>query len=302
MRNRPDTEEFADMLDLSVIIVNWNTRELLRTCLTSVYQYTEDVTYEVCVVDNGSHDGSPAMIAQEFPAVHLIQNRENLGFSKATNQGIRHSSGRYVLLLNSDTELSDNVFHQMIVFMDEHPFVGVAGPKLLNPDGSRQYSCDCFPRPPFRLLWEKVIDLCAPENSMTRRGKMAQWDYTTNFAVDYLIGAVFLIRRHTLENIGLLDEQFFMYAEDIDWCYRAALTGWQIYYLGAISVFHHNRGSSEATVELSQRLRALRTKSLLQFYRKHYGKLAATLLHCYIAKLFSNSAIQQSNNAHSDRD
>jgi GT2 family glycosyltransferase len=167
--------------------------------------------------------------------------------------------------------LTRNVLKAMVIFMDTHPLVGIAGTKLLNPDGTRQYSCDLFPRTPLRLLWDKCIDLCCPGNTMTRQGKMAQWDYNTNFAVDYLIGAVLVIRRQTLDHIGLLDEQFFMYAEDLDWCYRAALAGWETYYLGEISISHYNRGSSEKTPEASSQLRKLRAESLLKFYQKHHG-------------------------------
>jgi GT2 family glycosyltransferase len=266
------------MIDLAIIIVNWNTRDLLRKCLTSLYHYTTDISYDAFVVDNASSDGSPEMVAQEFPSVRLIRNSENVGFSKANNQAIRLTSSRYVLLLNSDTELTSNVLKEMVVFMDTHPTVGVAGTKLLNPDGTYQYSCDCFPRTPLILLRDKIMDLCCPGNTMTRQGKMAQWDYNTNFAVDYLIGAVLVIRRQTLDHIGLLDEQFFMYAEDIDWCYRAASAGWETYYLGEMSISHYNRGSSEKTPEASSQLRKLRTESLLKFYQKHHGVFSVVMV------------------------
>jgi GT2 family glycosyltransferase len=266
------------MPELSIVIVNWNTRDLLQQCLRSVFTSQHTTTYEVFVVDNGSTDGSVEMVSQEFPAVHLIRNSENLGYSTANNQAIKHTTGRYVLLLNSDTQVPETALQQMVTFMDTHSEAGIIGPKLLNPDGSRQYSCDCFPRTPWRLFHEKTLDLCIPENHTTRQGRMRHWDYDSHFLVDYVIGAVFMIRRETLEQIGLLDEDFFMYAEDIDWCYRAVKSGWHVYYVGEIGVYHYNRGSSEKTSEQADRLRQLRTGSLLHFYTKHYGRLAASLL------------------------
>jgi len=239
-----------------------------------VQVHTANVTYEIFVVDNASSDGSVEMVEQEFPAVHLIKNQENLGFSKANNQALVKASGRCLLLLNSDTRITNNAFYQMMQFMEMHPSIGMAGPQLLNPDDSHQYSCDYFPRHPFTLLRDSILDHWHPHNSITRTGKMRNWDYSKNFSVDYLIGAVLLVRGETFKQIGGLDEQFFMYAEDIDWCYRSVQAGWQNYYLGETFVYHYNRGSSEKTAELAQRLTRLRTNSLVKFYKKHYGSMA----------------------------
>lgn len=275
------------MVDVSVIIVNWNTKDLLQQCLTSLFRPIQhcsqmEFSCEVWVVDNGSSDGSPEMVEHKFPSVRLIRNQENLGFAKANNQAILKASGRYIFLLNSDTEIIGNVLQEIGAFMDRHPAVGIAGTKLLNADGTRQYSCDFFPRKPLVMLRNKIVD-ALPGHRRTRwRQRMAKWNFDENFAVDYVIGASLLIRRETLEQIGLLDERLFMYAEDIDWCYRAALTGWKTYYLGEISIYHHNRGSSEKSPELSSRLHTLRTKSLVKFYRKHYGLFSACILQTVI--------------------
>jgi GT2 family glycosyltransferase len=266
------------MLDLSVVIVNWNTCDLLRTCLSSLYRFMEGIAYDVFVVDNASSDGSPDMVTQEFPAVHIIRNTENVGFSKANNQALRLTSSRYVLLLNSDTELRSPALPEIVSFMDQHPSVGICGTKLLHADGTWQYSCDVFPRKPMILLRDKLANLCLPGNSFTREGKMVRWDYHNNFPVDYVIGAVLCIRGETLVQIGLLDEQSFMYAEDIDWCYRARLAGWEVDYVGTISIYHYNKGSSAKSPELSTHLHRMREQSLLQFYKKHYGVLAACTL------------------------
>ena len=148
-----------ELVDVSVVIVNWKTRELLRQCLTSLVRHTSPETrYEVIVVDNGSNDGSAEMVAQRFSEVRLLCNQENLGFARANNQAIALSSGRYVLLLNSDTELHSDALTAMIGFMDAHPSVGICGPKLLNADDTRQYSCDLFPRTPYVMLRDKIRD------------------------------------------------------------------------------------------------------------------------------------------------
>ena len=263
------------MLDISVIIVNWNTRELLQKCLHSIITYTTCTTnYEIIVVDNGSTDGSPDLVAQHFPGVNLIRNQDNLGFAKANNQATQVCSGRYILLLNSDTELKSDALTAMISFMDTHPSAGLCGAKLLNTDGTRQYSCDLFPRKPLSMVRDKIRDTLKPHHQNSWQNRMATWDFDSDFVVDYLIGAVLLIRRDALQQIGGLDERFSMYAEDIDLCYRAFLKGWQTYYVGTISIYHYNRGSSEKSPELSARLQALRRKSLLQFYHKHYGFLS----------------------------
>ena len=261
------------MTDLTVIIVNWNTRELLQNCLRSVFQHTRGISYQVIVVDNASSDGSPEMVEKEFPEVQLIHNHENLGFSRANNQALRLALSRYLLLLNSDTVLCDNALKGMVEFMDAHPDAGIVGTRLLNPDGSRQYSCDLFPRRPFRMLSDKIRDRFFPVNQGGWQERMANWDFHGNFLVDYVIGAVLLIRRDTVERIGMLDEGFFMYAEDIDWCYRAEQAGWKNYYVGSIGIYHYNRGSSEKNPEQASRLRKMRDQSLERFYRKHYGAL-----------------------------
>ncbi|GAK49310.1 glycosyl transferase family 2 [Candidatus Moduliflexus flocculans] len=254
------------MTDVAVIIVNWNTRELLRQCLASAYQQTSGIAFEVWVIDNASSDGSAEMVAQEFPQTRLIRNAENVGFAKANNQALRRASARYYLLLNSDTALRDNAIAQMVAFLDTQPTVGIAGTRLLNSDGSWQASFDNFPRTPLDMLRDKLNS----SRRMRWENRLLCRDVSTNFAVDYLIGAVFMIRRETIEQIGLLDETFFMYAEDIDWCYRAAQAGWQAYYLGEFAVFHHNRGSSQKSPEQARQLQRLRDESLLRFYRKHH--------------------------------
>lgn len=263
------------MPDASIIIVNWNTRDLLRQCLTSVMAHTRRVTYELFVVDNASADDSVAMVERDFPAVRLIKNAHNRGFSAANNQALNTAGGRALLLLNSDTRLAEDGISALAEFLEGHPRAGMVGPRLLNPDGSRQYSCDCFPRRPATLLRDKLIDAFRPDNHVTRKGRMQAWNYDTAFQVEYLIGAALMIRRDAFEQIGLLDERFFMYAEDIDWCYRSAQAGWQNWYLGDAQVYHQNRGSSQKTPEQSRRLSQLRTDSLIAFYRKHYGAPAA---------------------------
>jgi len=261
-----------------VIIVNWNTKALLQKCLTALFRYEpQTAAYEVVVVDNASTDGSAEMVAEQFPAVRLLRNTANVGFARANNQAIPLTTGRYVFLLNSDTEFCGPTLTPLRAFLDAHPTVGIAGTRLLNPDGSWQPSGDTFPRTPGQMLRDKLRELRFPHDRALWRNRMRAWDVATNFPLDYVIGAAFVIRRATIAEIGLLDEQFFMYAEDIDWCYRAAQAGWQTYYLGALAISHHNRGSSTPTPALARRLQTLRTASLRRFYRKHYGLWTASV-------------------------
>jgi len=216
------------MTDLAVIIVNWNTRDLLRKCLASLYHYTNGISYDVFVVDNASSDGSPEMVTQEFPSVRLIRNYENVGFSKANNQAIRLISSRYVLLLNSDTDWQVTCLNSMVGFMDTHLSVGICSTKLLNPDGTRQYSCDLFPRTLLRLLSDKFLDRCCPGNGLHDRESWLSGITIAILRLTILSGCVI----NPSPDSGadwLAGWTIFMYAEDIDWCYRAALAGWETY-------------------------------------------------------------------------
>lgn len=253
---------------LSIIIVNWNTRDLLAQCLQSVYDTVQGLEFEVFVVDNGSSDGSAAMVREWFPQVHLIENQENVGFARANNQAIRQSTGRYVLLLNPDTEVQPGALEMLVHFMEEHSQAGAAGARLLNPDGTLQPWCDPAPtlsRESWRLFH---LDVFWPYG----RYNMATWDLRTPREVDVVPGACLIIRQEALDQVGLLDEDYFIYSEEVDLCYRLRQAGWRIYWVPQSEVIHYG-GQSTQQVAAEMFLRLHQGKVL--YFRKHHGQPAA---------------------------
>lgn len=253
------------MVDLSIVIVNWNTRALLADCLDSVYAQAEGLVLEVFVVDNASADGSPAMVRERFPQVRLVANTANVGFAPANNQAIRQAVGRHVLLLNSDTVVHAGALRQMVAFLDAHPRCGVAGACLLNGDGSLQASWAQFPS-----LWSEVLG-----RNLRVRQPLPGAAGQPAFAVDWVGGACLMIRRAAIDQVGLMDERFFMYSEETDWCYRVKQAGWAIAYLPEARVTHFGGASSrQNNVKMFVEL----NRSKLYFFRKHYGPVRAGLL------------------------
>lgn len=253
--------------DLSICIVNWNTRDLLIQCLTSVVQGTEGVDYETVIVDNASTDGSVLALQEGFPQVKLIVNSSNLGFAKAANQAIMESKGRYVLLLNPDTRPLDNAIGKMIRFMEERPEAGAMGPRLVLPDGRPQpYSFGCDPT--LGYLLRRGLNL------LLRKGYLHDWGTDEVQEVDWLSGASLMLRRRALEETGLLDENFFLYFEDNDLCLRLRQKGWKVYFNPMVQVVHLG---GESLVK-NEPARAEYYYSLLYFYSKHYDKLKMAIL------------------------
>jgi GT2 family glycosyltransferase len=263
------------MTDLSVVIVNWNTREFLSRCLRSVYDTTPDLDFEVIVVDNGSTDGSQEMVRQEFPGVGLIVNTENRGFAKANNQAIRRSRGRYVLLLNSDAFVRENAIEHTIAFMDGHPEAGMAGCKLLFEDGRLQPSCYAFPTLFTEFLIAVGLDRLLPRSRLFGKYGMTYWDFDDIREVDVILGAFMLVRATAIDDVGLMDERYFMYSEEVDWCYRLREKGWKIYFYPHVEAVHLGGGSTRRVrAEMLIRLYGSR----IEFFRKHHGRLSARLL------------------------
>jgi GT2 family glycosyltransferase len=269
--------------DLSIIVVSWNTAGLLEACLDSIRRNAAGLGCEVIVVDNGSSDGSVGMVMQRFPEAILIANPTNVGYARANNQGLSRASGRCVLLLNSDTEVTEGALGTLLAYMEGHPRVGAVGPRLVRPDGTVQQACDLFPLRPWEMAWERIVDRLWPQNTVTRQARMARWDLRQPLAVDWLVGAALLVRRDVIETVGGLDERFWMYAEDLDWCYRMRKAGWEVHYLPHATVYHRQRASSERTPELAGQLARQREESLVLFYRKHYGAAAALGLKMILA-------------------
>jgi GT2 family glycosyltransferase len=255
---------------VSVIIASWNTRDLLAACLESLRSPLSAGLAEVIVVDNGSEDGSPAMVRERFPSAMLICPGRNLGFGGANNLGLRAARGRYIVLLNSDTEVPDGALESMCDFMDAHPRVGILGPKLLNPDGSVQLSCRRFPS--YRTaLFDRysLLTRLFPRNPYSREYLMTDTGHSDTREVDWVSGACLMARREAIEEVGPLDEAFFMYAEDVDWCYRMHQKGWKVVYYPEARVLHH---VGRSTRSAPFRMTVERHRSMWVFYKKHYSR------------------------------
>ncbi len=266
---------------LSVVIVNWNVRELLRRCLMSIYinWRLPPEALEVIVVDNASHDGSSEMVCREFPQVTLIANQDNLGFTAGNNQALKQVRGRYVMLLNPDTEVLGEALTALVDYADAHPEVGVVAPKLLNADGSVQSSRRRFPTMATAFLESTVLQQWWADNSILRAYYMQDRSDDEIQQVDWSVGACLMVRREVIEQVGLLDDSFFMYSEEMDWCYRIKQAGWQIVYFPGAQVIHYG-GQSSRQVIAAQHIHFQRSK--IRFFRKHHGPLQATLIRLFL--------------------
>lgn len=257
-------------MDLSIIIVNYNTPELTLDAIKSIHDSESQYSYEVILVDNHSSDNSVATFRDVYPHIQIIENQSNLGFSKANNQGIRIAQGRYVLLLNSDTLLESDTLQTMIQFMDDHPQAGASGCKLVLSDGSLDKACKRgFPTPSAAFYYITGLSKRFPNNPRFNQYQLGHLSDNEHHQVDSLVGAFMLVRRATIDQVGMLDEDFFMYGEDIDWCYRMKEAGWEIHYYPKTKITHLKGASS----------RRKPMKIIYEFYRamylfhhKHYRK------------------------------
>lgn len=259
--------------ELSIIIVNWNTRELLSQCLQSLTDTVKEISYEVWVVDNNSSDHSVEMIQKRFPRFQVIANSENAGFVRANNQAIACSRGRFLLLLNSDTVTLPDSICTMVRFMDEHPRAGGVGVRLLNPDRTFQASYTPFP-----TLWNELLMLSGLGRWLIRPsypsyGPLVQ-DGPKRIQ-GYMEGACLMVRREAINQIGGLDEHIYMYSEEVDWCFRFHVAGWELWYLPNAPIVHYGGQSSK---KRQGRMEAELYRSRVYFFHKHYGKLAALCL------------------------
>jgi N-acetylglucosaminyl-diphospho-decaprenol L-rhamnosyltransferase len=267
------------MPDVSIVIVNWNTRDLLADCLGSIAQTANGLDVEIIVVDNGSNDGSQDIVRQLFPEVQLIENTKNVGFARANNQATETSQGCYILLFNSDAIATPGAIQSLVHLADAEPRAGIVGAQLLNIDGSFQASYTPFP-----TLWQEFLILAG-----LGRLFCGQWypsrgpdEAKGPQVVDYVEGACVLVRRQAFEEVGGLDEGYFMYAEEVDWCYEMKKAGWQVWYQPAAKILHVGGGSSQH--RRPQREADL-YRSRVRFFRKHYGDRAAELLKVQIYSL-----------------
>lgn len=256
------------MPELSVCTANFNTRELLRQYLKSLYENTPELDFEVIIVDNGSTDGSVEMLQTEFPQVRLIANPTNVGFSKAYNQAFRAATGRYVVCLNSDIIVLPGALAAMYQFLEDHPEVGAVSCKLLNADGSLQYSCGRSPTVIGLAFNSLGLSRLFPKCRFFARFLMTDWEHNEVRQVDQPAGACLMIRGRTLAEVGLFDERFFVYFEDVDWCYRSKMAGWPIYFIPYAQVIHLGGQTSERVYDIRIKIRA---QSELRFVEKYFS-------------------------------
>jgi N-acetylglucosaminyl-diphospho-decaprenol L-rhamnosyltransferase len=251
--------------DLSIVIVTWNTRELLARCLEALPAAVAELTVETWVVDNASGDGTVEMVRERFPEARVIANQENRGWAGGNNQALRQCAGRYLLLLNADTEPRPGSLAALSRFLDEHPDVGACGPMLLLGDGSIQGNGRRFP-----TFWKEFLDVTGLRHlalqAYIRRFGWGRNDFETLAEVDEVTGSCLLARREAVEQVGLLDEQFFMYYDEVDWCYRMKAAGWRVFYVPEAQVVHHVAASAKQIgFEAYRRL----FDSQYRYFRKH---------------------------------
>lgn len=266
------------MIDLSIIIVNYNSRNYLRQCLNSIFESSVKSKIEVFVSDNSSQDGSTDMVKKEFPDVILIENKNNIGYSAAANKAIRESSGRYILILNNDIEVLDGSLDLMMDIMNKYPDIGILGCKLLNSDKTLQQSFGYFS---LGFLSEAIQKYFYNRYKKGNRlvGRYLNWIHRKFREVDWISGACLMVRRRAMEDVGLMDENYFMFFEEIDLCNRVRKKGWKIFYTPDVRMIHHGGKSSGSEFE---RIMIEYRKSQLYFYKKHYGITYMKILKLYL--------------------
>lgn len=256
---------------MSVVVVNWNTVGLLQDCLLSVFKNYQENDMEVIVVDNASEDESVEMLESEFPQVTLIKNHQNVGFAAANNQAFLIAKGKYYLLLNSDTVIHGDVLQKSVDYLEKHGDVGAMGCRVLNSDGSLQITCSQFPTllnlllltsGLWKLKWFRFFD----------RYQMNYWDRTDEREVDVISGCYMLVRQEAIDKVGLLDENFFFFGEETDWCRRFQAGGWQLRFAPVGEITHYGGGSVK---KLNHIRDVMLTGATVRLHRKHFGHFSA---------------------------
>lgn len=252
--------------DLSITICSWNTIDDLRACLQSLREAKSEANFEVIVVDNNSEDGSPDMAESEFPEFTLLRQSRNLGFTGGHNLALTHCRGEHKALLNSDTIVHPGAIGTVVEFMQNNPESGIVGPKLLNPDGSLQYSCRRFPNPVAAAFRNTILGRLFPNNRYTRDYLMQDWKHDGPRDVDWVSGAALFIRGNVLAEIGPLDNNLFMFCEDVDWAKRTWNAGYKVTYLPNAVITH---AIGRSTDKAPNRMIARFHRSMFRYYKKH---------------------------------
>ena len=264
---------------ISIIIVSWNVAELLKQCLQSIFTCDFQHVLQVIVFDNNSSDGTVAMVEELFPYIQLIAHHENIGFARGNNQAIRHAKGDFIFLLNPDTRLESDTLTKLFTYLKNHPKVGVVGPKLVYPDGSIQSSRRRFPTIGSLFFESTLLETWFPNSNIVRYYRFADVSDTEITAVDWLVGAALFIRRTAWETVGGLDESFFMYFEEADWCRRCKQADWAIHYLPHATVIHYE-GESSKQVITNRIIRFQQSK--IRYTEKWFGRKWAWLVQLFL--------------------
>jgi len=253
---------------LAIIIVNYNAEKLLKNCIESIYNETHDITFDIWMVDNNSCDNSVAMIRENFPEINLLQNRDNIGFARANNMAILRAKTDYVLLLNPDTIICNKAIEKVVRYMDQKPEAGISGCKVLNEDRSIQLACRrSIPTPMVALFRLTGLSKLFPNSKLMAKYNLTYLDTDEPHEVDAVSGAFLMIRGKVIDNIGNLDDNFFMYGEELDWCLRAKKAGWAVMYYPYAEIIHYKgecskSNSRKATFEFY--------RSMYLFHKKHF--------------------------------
>lgn len=280
------------MVDLSVVIVSYNVRELLARCVQSVLEETrrnhnKQVTLELFVIDNASTDGSAAMVREQFQSVCLIENSENRGFASANNQAFGRTSGRYVLMLNPDTEVQSGAFETMVGFLDKQPRAGACGGMLLYGNQSLQHSAFHFPS--LAQIWFDFFPYPARFLESRLNGRYPRTKYARGepFQIDHPLGADMLVRRSAADQVGWLDDEFFIYCEEVDWCIRLKRAGWQVWCIPQAKIVHHE---AQSTRQFRDRMFVELWRARVRLFNKHYSPMFRSVARRIISVGLLNAA------------
>jgi N-acetylglucosaminyl-diphospho-decaprenol L-rhamnosyltransferase len=292
-----ESQRIEVLIDISIIIINWNVKDLLDMCLESLHNGELAIglphdtlpTVEIIVVDSGSDDGSIEMIQEKYPGVHLLPQAENVGFTRGNNIGFREAEGDYLLLINPDTEVIDDAIYQVWDYIKLHPEVGIIGAHTLNTDGSHQSTRRRFPTLKTGIFESTWLSSYAPQ-SVNTHYKMLDTDNHALLDVDWVQGSFMLVRREVYEQIGGLDEGFVMYSEEMDWCKRAKDAGWTVVYHGGALITHHG-GQSSGQVAAFKQIQFHTSK--LRYFRKHHGYMTYLILRIIILLQFAWQLIME---------
>ena len=264
----------VERMDLSVIILNYKTKNLLKECLRGIRIATPKLALEVIVVDNASGDGSPEMVLADFPEVRIIRSKKNLGYAGGNNLGLKAASGRYVMIMNPDILVWPGSIEALVTYMDAHQDVGLVGPKLTNPDGTTQQSCYRFHTPMIPLYRRTIAGRLPHARRALAEFLMEDFDHASPREVDWLLGGALIARREAAAGVGPLDESFFLYFDDTDWCRRFWEKGWKVVYCpDSVMVHFHQRASKGGVTELFRNpVARIHVRSAVTYFRKYQGK------------------------------